>query len=381
MDLSVRFGGTVVSLLSALKEIDAEKYASIVLCRSGLNARAFENQGIATESVLLPYFPTKSKARLVGLKFYSPIGLPAHLAILGGVLGRTFRVQHRKGLDLIQGSGLYSNFYASIAGMLLRKPVVWYINDLDLLRNRRLFLALQRRTSRIIAISHGMMKRLADSGFDSEKTEVIYESVDSEDFRPLDKAACRRELGLNPEAQCVGFVGRLDRGKGVEVFFEAASRIAERHSAAAFVVAGRGEDGSYVRRIRLKVDRMGLKDRVIWLGFRRDIPKVMSAMDVVVVPSTDEEGFGLVAAEAGACAVPVVVSDKGGLKEIVLHGETGLVVPSGDAESFANAISSLLADGERLSRMGAAARKRARTAFSPALRREKIEKIYAEILH
>jgi glycosyltransferase involved in cell wall biosynthesis len=381
MDLSVRFGGTVVSLLSALKETDAEKYAPIVLCRTGFNSEVFENQGVQTESLLLPRFPRKSKVSLFGLRFYSPFGLGAHIAILCSVLVRTLRIHHRERLDLVQGSGLYSNFYASVAGMLLGKPVVWYLNDFDLLRNRRLFLALQGRISAIIAISEGMKRRLLDCGFEDEKTTVIYESVDSEDFRPLDRGACRRELGLNPSDVCVGFVGRLDRGKGIEVFLEAASHIAGRHTTAMFLVAGKGEDQSYVKQIRLIADRPALKGRVIWLGFRRDIPKVMNALDVLVVPSTNEEGFGLVAAEAGACAVPVVVSDSGGLKEIVLHNETGLIVPTDSAESFAASVSSLLEDRERLSQMGAAARRRAGAVFSPALRREKIESIYAEILH
>src|SRR5207248_1164577 len=130
------------------------------------------------------------------------------------------------------------------------------------------------------------------------------------------------------------------------------------------VLVGRDleQDGAYERELRDEAERLGVVDRVVFAGYRDDVPALLAGCDVFCLPS-EMEGLPLVVLEAMAQGKPVVATAVGGTPELVVHGETGLLVQPGDVEALAAALAQLLADPEQARRMGEAGRERVQREF------------------
>jgi glycosyltransferase involved in cell wall biosynthesis len=158
----------------------------------------------------------------------------------------------------------------------------------------------------------------------------------------------RAELTNDPAAPLVLTVARLDAQKGIPVLLDAVASVPD----AAFVVAGDGPDRAA---LEARAVSLGLADRVRFLGHRRDVASLLAAADVLVLPSL-YEGLPLSVLEAMIAGVPVIATAVGGTDEVVRDGETGTLVPPGDASALAAAIRRVLGDRERSSRLADAAR-------------------------
>lgn len=379
VDVSRKFGGSIVSLLSRLQHLDKERFKPLVLCRVGPQADAVRELGVKTEAVDVPSFPSKSSFRVLGAKIYNPLEFPRHGLICLGVLGAASRLFRDEGFDIVHGSGLFSNLYASIAGFLFRKPVVWHINDFDPRRNRTFFRLLSGSVAKVIAISERVRRMLTGLGIPSEKMTTIYQPIDHRVFRPMNREGCRQRLGLERKGKIVGFVGRLELEKGLDHFLWAGADIVKRFPETTLLVAGEGYDKRYLTKMFSLVDSLHLGGKILFLGFRRDTPWIFNALDVLVFPSVCEEGFGRVVAEASVCGVPTVATDVGGVREIVEDGVTGVLVPRGDVSSMAREVIGLLKNASKARRMGIAGRERAMGLFSPRLHIRQVEGVYEEV--
>ncbi len=174
---------------------------------------------------------------------------------------------------------------------------------------------------------------------------VVPNFIDMERFDPerVDRNAVRESLGLTKEQFAVGFVGRLDRAKGADLFVDAAARLPREDRSWRCYLVGEGpEKSSLAGRVR----RLGLEGTVVLAGLHENPAAVLRAFDAVVIPSR-REAFGIAALEAMRMRVPVIASSVGGLPELVRDGETGILLPRLDAESIARAIRGLAGD-ERL---------------------------------
>ena len=213
-------------------------------------------------------------------------------------------------------------------------------------------------------------------GWPSGAFRVIYNGV-----QPLDDVASARrrvrsELALGADVVVVGMTGRLEPEKGTLFFAAAAARLAQEFPRAMFVFTGTGSDEMQARRI---VGAAGLTDRARFLGFREDAQQIVAAYDVAVVPSVFAEPFGLVATEAMAAEVPVVVSAVGGLPEVVDHGAAGVLVPPSDDEALACALAELLRDGTRRRALAAAGAQRVAKHFTRQQMIEAYLRLYEEV--
>lgn len=182
-----------------------------------------------------------------------------------------------------------------------------------------------------------------------ERVSMIYNGIDPAPFR----RAIPAELRLPAGAVAVGFVGRLVDEKGLPELAAAWKRIAAAEPRAHLLVAGTGPHERALRQ------QLADTPRVHWLGFRRDVPALMRAFDLLVVPSW-KEPFGLVAVEAMAAGTPVVATRSGGLAEVPRDGVDGLLVPARDPSALVDAVLRLIRDGGLRARMAAAAPARAR---------------------
>jgi len=194
---------------------------------------------------------------------------------------------------------------------------------------------------------------------------VVYNGIDPTAFEavtPEETAAARREIGLG-DAPAVGVFSRLSPWKGQHVLLDALTRMPALH---AVFVGGAlfGDEERYAASLHEKVVAYGLSDRVHFLDFRRDVPRLLHAVDVVAHTSVAPEPFGRVVVEGMLAGRPVVATRAGGVLEIVEDGVTGRLVPPGDAAALAETLGALLAAPTRTAALARAGREAARRRFS-----------------
>jgi glycosyltransferase involved in cell wall biosynthesis len=219
------------------------------------------------------------------------------------------------------------------------------------------------RATKVIAISAAVRTYMESSrlGLPSQKMVTIPYGLDPNPYvkgGKADSLTLRTEWGIPENALVLGFVGRLVPQKDVPTLIRAFSLFSRHHPESRLVIVGRGPEEASLRR---RAVMCGLSDRIVWAGFREDIPKVMSSFDVFVLPSK-YEGFGLVLLEAMAASKPVVASRVSAIPEIVEEGKTGILVPTGDPEGFAEAFEDM-ADRDLREAYGAAGFKRVLREF------------------
>jgi glycosyltransferase involved in cell wall biosynthesis len=232
---------------------------------------------------------------------------------------------------------------AHIVGALARRrndvPLIWYMRDglEDRILSRKLLRLLARRCDLAICISQYVMSQLREHVAASLPARVIYNIVDLNRFHPAVSPAS--DLRKEPGEVWFGIVGPVTPLKGHDIFLEAAEKVAERLPNAVFLIAGNNsyftEAGHGYQELLQRQSAKLLGDRVRFLGFRNDVPAVLSQLDVLVQANRGPEGLGRSLLEAMACGVPVIAVDKWGPAELVRHGENGLLFAPLDADALA----------------------------------------------
>jgi len=215
------------------------------------------------------------------------------------------------------------------------------------------------------------------SGLPLERYTVIPNGVDTEAFRP--DPACRQrfrqEWGLGDGEVLVCFVGRLDHEKGIDTLLAAMSHLGARGHATDIVIAGDGPRRAIVENF-IRHGEGGRRCRL--LGFVQDVRGALNAADIFVMPSR-WEGFGLAAAEAMSMGLPVIATRVPGLSDLVIDGQTGLLIDRGDAVSLAEAITQLAGDAERRRRFGQAGRDSVTQRYPISANIAAHEQLYADV--
>ena len=246
----------------------------------------------------------------------------------------------------------------------------------------RLFLLTERLMARItdqmVALTQPEKNDyVALSVFGPEKVAKIHSGVDVDRFMnvQVNIAEKKKELGLNSKGLVVGTVGWLLPIKGPMHLLKAMSNVWESHLETSLIFIGKGD-----LEIGLKEEarRMGVSGKVVFLGWRDDIPEIMQTIDIFVLPSLNE-GMGRVLVEAMAAGKPVVASRVGGILDLVKEGRNGFLVEPGDEKGFAIAIKKLLKDKKMRDEMGKRGREMAKD-FSVVKMVEKIDVLYERSL-
>ena len=259
---------------------------------------------------------------------------------------------------------------ACLAGAMARRPVIWDMNDLltpdhfSALNIKVDVLLANHRARGVLANSRASAQALIARGVRAEKVHVVYDGIDSVPFDAVTDAeiACaRREFGV-ADAPVIGLFGRLAPWKGQRVALQAMQALPGVH----LLVVGDALFGetAYAEALRAEVAALGLSGRVHFTGFRRDVPRLMRTVDIVVHTSTAPEPFGLVIVEGMLARRPVVATRGGGVEEIVTSGVDGVLVAPGDATELAAAIERLIADPAARRRLANAGRQTALSRFN-----------------
>ena len=213
-----------------------------------------------------------------------------------------------------------------------------------------------------IYISKHQADHFCRQGIPAVKGRVIHNGIDTSKFaKRYDAGSVRREFGVKNSEPLIGLIGRIDWWKGHEYFIEAmASVIREVPGTKALIVGELAWKNIYLNRYYLEklhslVQLFDLEDNIIFTGFRSDIPRLLSGMDVVVHASSEPEPFGLVIIEGMAAGKPVVGTAAGGVLDIIEDGVNGLLVPCKDSKAMARAVIQLLSNrtcAEKIAQLG-----------------------------
>ena len=292
----------------------------------------------------------------------------------------------RERIDIVHGYNFYGNVFAIPPARLVAPVVIASIRD------RSPYLTpMQKRVQRYacqfadcILVNADAVKNwlTVEEGYDPSRIVVIRNGVDMARFGEAPAGErIRRELHIPPTARLVTVVSRLARLKGIEHFLEAAAALKARYSDVRFLIVGETSppDPAYLRQLEGLSRALGVGDVVTFTGLRSDVPAILAAADVAVMPSLNE-ALSNVLLESMAAGAPVVATRVGGTPEALIDGETGLLVPPGDAAAIAGAVSRLLDNPDLARRLGCAARRLIAERFSVERMVRATEDLYASLL-
>jgi glycosyltransferase involved in cell wall biosynthesis len=351
----------VLHLITSLERGGAENHLLALMTHANRAEFDFETAVLCGEGELVPIFRAA--------------GSPVHLIKARSrfdplALGRLVALLREGHYDVVHSHLFRADIYGGLAVAQLGAPKPLLVSTRH--NDDRFFLnpfvgivhyVLSARQDMIIAISdHVAHFTLARGVRHPSRVRRVYHGLRPPDTRGAEREGqrLRRDLGIGGDDFLVGNVGRLAPQKGQRHLVMAMPLLLERVPSAHAVIAGGGDLEPYLRAL---AEDSGVAERVHVLGPRQDVPALMHALDAFAMPSI-WEGFGIVLLEAMAAAKPVVASRVATIPEVVVDGETGLLVPAGDAVALADALASLAHDPDLARRLGEAGRERLRRSFS-----------------
>ena len=238
---------------------------------------------------------------------------------------------------------------------------------------------LARLSDRIVTVSEGQKRELAGYGIAPlEKIAVVPLGFELEDLLACEshRGELHRELGLTDDNKLIGIVARLVPIKNHRLFLQVAEVVVEAVPQARFLVVG---DGELREELEAYARDLGLDGRVLFTGWRQDLPRLYADLDVVALTSINE-GTPVSLIEAMAAGVPVAATAVGGVPDVIVDGETGYLVKAGDVEGMAEAIIELLKNPEKAREMGQEGREAVYPKFAAQTLIANVEGLYAELL-
>lgn len=314
------------------------------------------------------------------------LGLETHVLPINGMfdlrwLRRFTGLLRDRDIGVVHTHEFGANTYGTLGARAAGVPVVATVHGrsyyADRLR-RRLAYRLVSRAAVMVAVSDDVRRFIVDrTGVVPARVRVIHNGIGAADAVPPEACArVRAALGLGVGDRVVTSVGSLYAVKGHRYLVEAAPSILAACPSAVLLLAGRGDRESS---LRAQARRLGIEGRIRFLGLRHDVPEILAITDVFVLPSLSE-GLSIALLEAMAAARPVVATRVGGNPELIESGESGLLVPSGDARALGTAVIDLLTHSDKARVLGQRALTRVRTRFAITTMIEQYTAIYDAIV-
>ena len=350
-------GGAETVVLNLVTRLNKDRFKSVVLLPPGpwLNAKLREHG--------VPVIEVSWTA------WYDPRG---PLAMVDAI--RKYEV------DLVHSHLPGQNFYSCIAGLLTgRKTLVTYhgpveFHDGNSVKGKAKLWFVRNTADRAIVVCKMVKDILMKYGFRHDMISVIYNGIDPTPYMSPRRGTLRSELGLKPDAKLVGMVANVRQSKGYDILVRASAEVCQKFPDAMFIAVGDVHD-VLAAPIKKLVAELALQDRFLFLGFRSDIPNILSELDVFVL-SSKSEGMPLAVLEAMASQQAIVTTKVGGIPEIVDHGHNGVVVAPSDPGALAGAIGELLSDNVKAVRLGTNARAKFLKEFTVGGMIERYEQLY-----
>jgi len=213
----------------------------------------------------------------------------------------------------------------------------------------------------IIAISGKIREILLAYGLDPERVTCVRDAVDFHHFQGPRDDSWRAAYSLGPHHRLIGMMAQFIPRKGHRFLLQAFSHLHARFPKLRIVLFGKGP---LKRDIERQANRLGIADKIVFAGFREDMPRLLPSLEVVAHPAL-REGLGVSLLQASSAGVPVVASNVGGIPEAIIDNVNGLLVPAADPAALASALSRVLGDRELAQRLGAKGPDIMRERFTP----------------
>jgi len=356
-------GGTERVFVQFLPLFNKVRYNLSICClkRPGALSQELKEKGIEVEYLNMPSGP----------------GLLIFLDSLRAIIRLTYLMKKKK-VDIVHSYLFRANILSRIAAKFAGVRVV--VSSLQGIEVTRKYpLLLEKLTSPLVdkftAVSDAIRTYVVQKGdIDPDKIVTIHNGIGlaGANVAPIE----RREFGLNPGMPVVGAVGRLAKEKGYRYLLNAARMVINKYPQVQFLIVGEGPEREELRNFAF---RLRLKDHVIFVGYRRDVLRILSRIDIFAL-ATLWEGLSMVILEAMMMAKPVVTTSVMGNPEVVVDGVTGFMVPPRDPESLADRILKLLRDEALRRQMGAAGRRRIEEKFTIERMVSETERLYEGLL-
>jgi len=287
----------------------------------------------------------------------------------------------KEGVNILHSHNYKSNFYARRA--LSNNNIRWVVTNHGrrfgpkLLLYNLLDAFIVRRADKIIAVSKEIAKKMKLAGIAKGKICLIENGVNLERVTTNSSSqAIKESLGIKKEALVVGTIGALTKEKGHQYLLRAALKVIRIYPKAIFLLVG---DGTERPNLEKTASSLGIKDSVIFAGMRKDVPEILSILNVFVLPSLNE-GLPMALLEAQAAQIPVVATSVGAVPDVLENGVTGMLIPPKDPQAIAEAIIMILSDKQFASGIAQKGFERVRDNFSSEKMASKYLSIYRELL-
>lgn len=284
------------------------------------------------------------------------------LPLLPVCLLRLRHVLFRGGVDLVHANNYRSAPFGRLLARRAGVPCVSTVRETigpEKVRQYRL-----RRLDALVAVCDSVARALVDAGVPRDRVGTVRSGVS---IPPAPTESARRELreslGGAADDPVVGIVAHILPHKGFDDLIRALPPIVRQIPRVRCLVVGEAPRQKYLDHLFGLAERLGVRDRLVWVGAQEDVPRFLAAMDLFVLPS-HTEGLPLTVLEAMAAGLPVIGTAVGGIPEAVRHGETGFVVPAQDPRRLAEAVTDVLVNPALATSMGEAGRASARDTFT-----------------
>ncbi|SJZ46631.1 glycosyltransferase family 4 protein [Selenihalanaerobacter shriftii] len=232
-----------------------------------------------------------------------------------------------------------------------------------------------------IAVSQAVKEILVNKNeFDESEIQVIYNGVDIDEFNLEIESGLKQELEIKEDEFLIGTVGRLGIKKNQELLIKAAAILKESNPEIKYVIVGKDSSPkkSYEQKLHRLIREFKVEDRVVLLGFRENISKILADLDLLVIPSK-EESFGIIAVEGMAMEVPVIASGVGGLKEVIKDEETGILFAMDEVNELCESIIELIDNESKRDKLSKIGRREVERRFSVGRMLEETINLYHKL--
>lgn len=370
LDHASAMGGAEYSLLSIMKHLDKKQWKVQLAAPPGALLKHVQHAGIKTHEIQLG-----SLRSGLQLPFHAPKSL-----------WQMIRIIKNSKVRLVYANTPRTAVFGALAARFSGVPCIWHMRDFWLSESKPRYLWIDRIFKKwlLALVDHVITNSNATAAHlprHSTKISIIHNGIDplAADME-ADKNVFRKQQGIPKTALVVGMAARLRPWKGQKRFINAMHKVAKIKPETYFLIVGGDEfsaDNTYEKSLRQQVADLKLESRVIFTGQLSDINPALNSMDIFVHPG-DPEPFGRVNLEAMRLAKPVVALNQGALPEIVIHNESGLLVPPDDT-SLANAILQLLDAPEQRQAMGLNGQKRVMDYFLAEQMTAKIDRLMRQV--
>jgi len=333
IESSSKMGGVEFSTLNLASQLNPDLWDVTVICpEEGDLPTLCSKEGISVD--IVPMQKLLSTSFRIGgsdTRAPKPIALFRNLLVILVVAKKIRRHVVENQYNIVLTKGLYAHIVGGLASKAAKVNCVWHVQDFISERYGGLYrfafgILARGMADEIIADGTPIAKQLPEAIQD--RVNVILNGVDLEIFNPnLDSHKVREELNISDETIVLGSAARLTPWKGQHYLIEAYARIVNKKTKTCLLLVGAPtfDDDRYQQKLHALVEDFGLEKKVIFTGFRPDLPDILAAMDIFAYTSVEKDTSPLSLISAMACGLPVVAFDIQGVREVL--GEAGLLVP------------------------------------------------------